>query len=59
MLRTVQFHEPAEGAMFTLLCLEEEKRSGFPVKTNMKGITESSLGLFSRVVCNAASLPPR
>lgn len=33
--------------------------SGFPVKTNMKGITKSSLGPFSCVVCNAASLLPR
>lgn len=33
--------------------------SGFPVKTNMKGITKSSLGPFSCAVCNAASLPPR
>ncbi len=25
LLRTVQFHEPAESAMFTFLCTEEEK----------------------------------
>lgn len=25
MLRTVQFHEPAESAMFTDLCIEKEQ----------------------------------
>lgn len=54
-------HAPAKCAVFTSLCKKEKEVNAltFLQKTNMKGTTESSLGPFSCVLCNAASLLSR
>lgn len=61
MLRTVQFHEPAESVMFIFLCIEEEKRLLWVAceDKHERNRQEFFRPFLLCCVCNAASLLPR